>query len=1080
MVTRLSFAVLAATFLAEGQNIRSSLSGRVTDPSGAVVASAQVSIVNDGNNQRRAVTVSTTGEYSIPQLEPGTYTFTVEMTGFRREVMRKLILETGQDVRVDVSLKIGAVSESVEVEASAPLVNADNAATGGVVEQRKIVELPLNGRNYLQLATLEANVLPAAQGSSNASRGGLNIAGGSEVSNLFIKDGINNNSASSGSTHTPILDSIREFKVLTGTYSAEFGRQSGAQIMVTSKSGTNELHGALWEFHRNSALDARNFFAPSKPSFRRNQFGGVLSGPVWRDKTFFMMGYEGNRRGQQDATLRAIPPVAFRTGNFSSLATPVRNPKAGNAPFPGNIIPASSFSPQGAALLALYPQPTGTGTNNFNAAAASRFTSEQFIVRGDHRFSDRDSVYLVYEWQDSGTANPFAGVGLPGYGVLASSGTQHAVASWLHVFSPSLVAEGRAGFSRLKVLNVHEDYQIDVVKRLGIQGLTDAGRTPLNNGAPSLTVTGYAGLGGGTSQPQGRGENTHQYVGAMTWIHGAHSTKWGGDYFTFPYNSFNTSFGRGSFQFDGRFSGNSVADLLLGIPFRADRTLGEPFHNSVVNSTGFYFQDDWKITPKLTINLGVRYDLFPAVYERVNKIASWDPRTNTIRVAGGREAYLGPTGQLLLRDRPDVGRTVYKTDYNNFSPRIGLAWRPFGNTSTVIRAGFGSFYNMQSAGNGITPLSRNSPFRESQTAGPFSAPVIPDLANMFTATSSTPTAPGVQEDIRTGYINQWSFGVQRELARNLVIDVSYLGSQGHKLPTSWNLNQALPGTGTVNSRRPYAGWGGIAGGFASSIGNSAFNSMTVRIERRFASGLSFLSSYSYSKIIDQTSGVATSSNASPVLAQDARNLRAERSVADYDTPHRWVLSSVYALPFGKGQRFAANNRVVEAIAGGWQMTSIFTLQSGRPFTVVSGRDESNTDGGADRPNAIGNWRVADPTPGRWFNPCTLTAAGARRNCLADDTPAWQLNAINTFGNAGRNILRGQRSANWDLGIYRNFKIVERLGAQVRAETYNVANRAQFLLPVGNAANVAFGQVTSAAQSDFGAQRQIQFALKLTF
>lgn len=1073
-------AVLLTAIPVAAQNIRAGLSGRVTDPSGAGVASAQLTLVNDGNNQRRVVVASADGEYAIAQLEPGTYTLNVELAGFRREVIRKLILETGQNVRLDVSLKIGAVNESVEVEASAPLVNADNASTGGVVEQRKIVELPLNGRNYLQLATLEANVLPPAQGSSNASRGGLNIAGGSEVSNLFIKDGINNNSASSGSTHTPILDSVREFKVLTGTYSAEFGRQSGAQIMVTSKAGTNDFHGSAWEFHRNSVLDARNFFSPSKPSFRRNQFGGMLSGKIWKDKTFFMMAYEGNRRGQQDATLRAVPPLAFRSGDFRAITTPIRNPRGGNVPFPGNIIPPTAFSPQGAGLLALYPQPTNSGVNNFSAAAASRFTSEQFVVRGDHRLSDRDSFYLVYEFQDSGTVNPFSGVGLPGYGVLSSSGTQHAVASWLHVFSPSLIAEARAGYSRLKILNVHEDYEVDVVKRLGIQGLTDAGRTPFNNGAPSLTVAGYTGIGGGTSQPQGRGENTFQYVGAITWIHGAHSTKFGGDYFTFPYNSFNTSFGRGSFQFDGRFSGNSVADLLLGVPFRADRTLGEPFHNSVVESTGFYFQDDWKVTSKLTINLGLRHDLFPAIYERVNKISSWDPRTNTIRVAGGREAFLGPTGALLLRDRPDVGRRVYQTDYNNFSPRVGLAWRPFGKTSTVLRAGFGSFYNMQSAGNGITPLSRSSPFREAQIAGPFSAPVIPDLANMFTATSSTPVAPGIQEDIKTGYINQWSFGVQRELARNLVIDVSYLGSQGHKLPTGWNLNQALPGAGAVNSRRPYPGWGNISGGFGSSIGNSSFNSLTVRIERRFASGLSFLSSYSYSKIIDQTSGVATSSSASPVFAQNARDLRNERSVADYDTPQRWVLSSVYTLPFGKGQRFAANHRFVDALAGGWQTTAIFTVQSGRPFTITSGRDESNTDGGADRPNVIGNWRVANPTPGRWFNPCTLTAAGVRRNCLADDQPAWQINAINTFGNSGRNVLRGQGAQNLDLGVYRNLRIFERLSAQVRAEVYNVANRAQFLLPVGNAAAVTFGQVTAAANADFGAQRQIQFALKLIF
>jgi hypothetical protein len=1071
---------LAAGFLGEAQTIRSALSGRVTDPSGGVVASAVVTLVNDGTNRRRSIAASANGEYTFPQLEPGAFTLSIEHPGFRREVVKNIILETGQSSRIDVSLGVGSVTESVEVQASAPLLNVDNASLGGVVEQKKIVELPLNGRNYLQLASLEANVLPPAQGSSNASRGGMNIAGGSEVSNQFMIDGIHNNSASSGSTHTPILDSVREFKVMTGTYSAEFGRQSGAQIMVTSKSGTNELHGSLWEFHRNSVLDARNYFAPRKPSFRRNQFGGVLSGKVIRDKTFFLMGYEGNRRGQQDTTLKAIPTTAMRSGNFSALSTVIKDPFNGGAAFPGNIIPSSRFSRQGAGLLALYPEPTGTGATNFNSAAASSFTSEQFIVRGDHRFSDRDSVFLAYEFQDSGTVTPFANVGLPGYGTLSSSGTQHAVASWIHIFSPSLIAEGRAGYSRLKVLNLQQDYEVDVVTRLGIQGLTDVGRTPFNNGAPSLQVTGYAGIGGGTSQPQGRGENTYQYVGSMTWTHGSHSTRWGGDYMTFPYNSFNTSNGRGAFRFDGRFTGNAVSDLLLGMPFRGNRTLGEPFHNSVVQAGSLFFQEDWRVTPTLTVNLGARWDLYPAVYERVNKIASWDPRTNTIRVAGGREAYLDAAGQVTLRDRPDVGRTVYNTDYNNFSPRLGLAWRPFGKSATVIRAGFGTFYNMQSAGNGITPLSRSSPFRDAQQAGPFAATTRPDIVNLFTATTSTPSAPAIQEDIRSAYVNQWSFGVQHEIAKNLALEVAYLGSQGHKLPVSWNVNQSIPGAGSITARRPYAGWGNIQGGFESSIGNSNFNSLTVRLERRFANGLSFLSSYSYSKSIDQTSGVATSSDASPSLAQDARNLGAERAVSDYDTPHRWVFSTVYSLPFGKGQRFASHNPVIDAIAGGWQMTSIFTLQTGRPFTITTGTDQSNTDGGADRPNVIGDWRVDNPTATRWFNPCYLSAAGVRTNCGAGDTPAWQVNAAGTFGNVGRNTLRGQGSANWDLGVYRNIHIYERLNAQIRAEMFNTANRAQFLLPVGTLSSVTFGQVTSAADSDFGAQRQIQFALKLTF
>ena len=863
-LTRLVTILLFLSQITVAQNVRSTLSGRVVDQTGAAVPEASVVVTNTETNQGRTVRANGSGDYIAPELMPGPYVLSIEQVGFQRSVVRGIVLETGQEVRVDVTLKVGAVSESIEVQASAPLVNADTAAVGGVVENRKIVELPLNGRNYLQLAVLQPNVLPAAQNSSNATRGGLNIAGGSEASNLFIKDGVANNSASAGANYTPILDTIREFKVLTGTYPAEYGRMSGAQIVVTSRSGTNAFHGSAWEFLRNSAFDARNFFAPTKPSFHRNQFGGVLGGPVRKDKTFFFVGYEGQKFGQQEASRIPVPPMAFRTGDFSSLSTALKDPRNGNAPFPGNRIPTSAINPAGSGLMALYPTPNASGSANYNVSTTDVLRGNQFMTRGDHRFSEHDSISLIYEWQHSEETDPLKGVAIPGWGVIGDTGTQHAVASWTHIFTPSLLAEARTGYSRQKILNLQQDYAVSVVGSLGIQGLTDVGKIPYNDGAPSVALSGYNSIGGGTSNPQGRGENSFHDTGALTWIHGNHVMKFGVDYLRFLYNSFNVGTGRGGFKFDGRYTGNSAADLLLGTSYTATRNLGDPFTNVIAHAFGTYFQDDWRITPRLTLNFGLRYELFPPIRERLNIIASFDTLTNAITVAGGQQAYLGPAGQLLLRDLPGVGANVYEGDHNNFAPRVGLAWRPFGDTKTVIRAGFGVFYNMQMTGNGVSQLSRSSPFRTNQTAGPFSYPVVTDVRDMFGATSATPVPPGIQKDVRTPYVNQWTFNVQREVARNLVAEVAYQGSEGHKLLYPWNINQAYPGTGTVASRRPYQGWSDITGGFVSSIANSNFNSLALRLERRFDNGLSVLASFLWSKSISNGSGsVATTDDSSP-------------------------------------------------------------------------------------------------------------------------------------------------------------------------------------------------------------------------
>jgi hypothetical protein len=1088
---RSGFALfVGGVFLGSGlyaQGVRATILGRVSDESGAVVPGAQVTITNVGTNEGRTTQTDSGGGYVIPQLLPGEYTLAVEITGFKKEIRKGIVLETGQEARLDVALKVGNVSETIEVTAESPLIQSENMAIGSMVDQKKIVELPLNGRDYLQLAQMAPNVFAPAQGSTLGFRGGFNVAGNSEIANNYIKDGIDNNDETTNQPlHRPILDAVREFRVLTGTYSAEYGRQAGGQIIVTTKSGTNEFHGALFEFHRNSPLDARNYFAPRKPSFRRNQFGGVVGGPIRRDRTFFFAGYEGQRRGQQEAGLAAVPTVAMKGGDFSAISTPIRNPFDNNAPFPGNQIPQSLWSQQGAGLLALYPDPNRAGSPNFESAGTGQFRVDQVSGRIDHRLGAKDNLFGSYEFADSKEffpiSNPLCSArDVPGWGCDELQRTQHLALVWTRVFGPRLINEARFGYTRFGFYRLQEDRDVDVINRLGIGGLTDAGKTPFNNGAPSTLVTGFVTIGGPTNLPQGRHDNTYHYVESMTFIQGNHSMRWGLDIRRFLFNSFFTSFGRGEFRFDGRFAGHSVADLLLGMPFRADRNLGEPFHNALTFSSGYYFQDDWKITPQLTLNLGLRYEFNLPPIEKVNKMASFDPSTNTIKVAGGGEAFIDPiTGLLEMRDRPDVGRRLWETDRNNFAPRVGIAWRPFGGTSTVIRAGFGAFYNYQIVGNGITPLSRNSPFRQRQTSGPFAASARPNLANAFSGIPSV-IPPGIDPNFKTAYINQWSFSIQRELARNFVLDLSYLGSQGHKLPISWNINQALPGPGTVASRRPYPGFGNITGGYIASIGNSNYNAMQFRAERRFSQGLSFISSYTWSKAIDDGPGISTSSEGSGSIAQDARALGAERALADFDVSHRWVFSYVYDLPLGKGRRFSPSNSAASAILSGWQLTGILTLQGGRPFTIVSGTDVSDTDGLNDRPDQIGDWRVPDPRPSRWFSPCTKLASGALRNCAAGDNPAWAIPPAGQFGSVGRNTLRGDGLKNFDFGIYRGFKITENQSLQFRTEVFNLTNHPNFFFPERNLSSTAFGTISRAAfQSQTGAQRQIQFALKYVF
>ena len=1066
--------------------IAATLVGRITDESGAVLPGTTIRIVNTGKNETHTVPVGGNGEYVVPQLAPGGYKITAERSGFRRAVVSNVQLQTGQEARVDIAMHVGDLAQQVDVTSSTPLLATENAAVGNVVDQTKVAQLPLNGRNYLSLALLQPDVLPPAQGSTIGFRGGINIAGSSEISTQYLLDGIDNNDeATNQPLHTPVLDAVQEFRVLTGTYSAEFGRQSGGQVIVTTKSGENQFHGTVWDYYRNSYMDAKNYFASRKLSFIRNQYGLTLGGPIKKDKTFFFVAWESQNRGNGVSSVSSVPPLSFRSGNFSSLNTTLKNPFAAYAPFPGNRIPASLFSPQGLGLLNLYPLPnTNSSQNNISSTTSGQYNSDQFSTRVDQHIGNNDEFYGVYEFLDSGQfyplSNPLCSArAVPGWGCFEYSRTQQATTGWTHIFSPTLVNEARFGYVRFGFQRLQQDFNSDVVNRLGIGGLTDVGVVPNNNGAPQITLTGYTTIGGATNLPQARHDDNYNYIDNLTLTSGSHTFKFGFDYLKILYNSFFVSSGRGAFSFQGSFTGNSVADLLLGIPYQASRNPGPPTHNNISDNVGTYIQDDWKVSPKLTINLGLRYEVDFPLRERVNKLSSFDPVTNTLLDAQGFVYTANPSNGALSSGvwDPNIGHKLYRTDWNNLGPRVGLAYRPGGGSKTVIRSGFGTFYNHQIAGNGMTSLMRNAPFRNGQTAGPFTAGsgVIPSLANAF-LNNSLITPPGVAASFLTAYTNQWTFGLQQEVGSNMVLEVNYQGSESHKLPLPWNINQAFPGSGSVNSRRPYVGWGNITGGFIDSIGNANFNSLNVRLERRFSHGLSFTASYSWAKSIDNGSGISTSSTNSNSTAQDARDLAAERALSDFNVPQRLVFSYVWDLPFS--MHFS---RYINAVISGWQLTGILTAQKGQPFTPYLGTDQSSTAGGADRPNLIGNWNVSNQSVSQWFNACTLLATGALQNCSPGESPAWQQAAAGHFGNAGRNILQGPGLFNFDVGLYRQFRVTEKLGMQLRGEFYNATNHPNFYQPNATVLSTSYGSITQANdEPSSGAQREIQVALKVVF
>jgi Carboxypeptidase regulatory-like domain/TonB dependent receptor/TonB-dependent Receptor Plug Domain len=1050
------------TSIVYGQNPTASITGQVRDQSGGAVPGARVRVINTATNGTRATLTGSDGSYALPLLPIGIDSVTVEASGFKTDQRKGVELQIDQKAEMNFTLQLGEVNDVVNVESEAPLLQTESHSTGTVIENKKIVELPLNSRTFYSLAYLVPGVMPPATNSTLGYRGGFNVAGSSESSNNFTLDGIdNNNDSINGPGFRPSVDSIQEFKVQTGMYSAEYGRSSGGQVVVTTKSGSNALHGTAYEFLRNQVLDARNFFTPASgnPVFKRNQFGATTGGPVIKNRTFFFVNYEGLRLRQEVNATSTVPTADMLNGDFRSLLTlakPVHvvDPTTGLDFAIPNVVPASRMNALGVAMSRYFPAPTlatGPGlapSGNYFFDQLRTESLNQYGIKVDHQLGAKDSLYGTYNHFDDPTFEPSnttcGARTLPGFGCNSGLTTQLAGLVETHIFTPALINEVRLGFNRYRQTRLPPDGTTDFVDQHNIQGVY-IGNFPANYGLPVISIKGFSTLGLNTNLPQDLITNKYQVYDSVVYVKGKNTVKVGFDLRRSQGNDISGSNGRGTFTFNADSttltSGYSPADLLLGYATSSARNQQAPKIYERTWAVNTFLQDDWKLTPTLTLNLGIRWELNTPVVVRYNQLSNFN----------------AATGQLYVAGQNGNSPNVYQYDKNNFQPRLGLAWSA--TSKTVFRAGYGVYGNGPTTYNGIGSIYFNPPFRSPQTFTA-SKTVLVTLDNPFPTAiaSGSTTLTAIAQDFADAYVQQWGAGVQQTISNNVVLDVSYFGSKGTRLPNEININQPLPGPGTsaqVNARRPYPNYGTIS--WFESDANSTFHSLQVKLDKRFSTGFSVLSSYTYSKSIDDSPGFASNSNASKAIPQNAYNLSAERGLSDFDVRQRWVLSPIYQLPFGAG-RSVFPKGAGSKVLGGWQISGILSMQSGSPFTPYYTANLSNTFTSSDRPNVIGNPNTGPKTVQQWFN-----------------TGAFQAPAPGTFGNAGRNIIHGPALYNLDLALSRTFSIRERLALQFRSEFFNSLNHPNFTLPLATVDGAGYGQVTSALDP-----RQLQFALKIIF
>jgi len=1177
-LTFVAMTLLLFTLTAWAQKDTGSIVGTVTDPSGAVLARVPVVVTDVDRGTTFPTITNDSGEYVAGPLKVGRYTVSVEQQGFKKALSQPVSLDVQQRAVVNMRLQIGAGTESVEVSGAAPLLETETSELGQVVDSKRVENLPLNGRNFAQLALLTAGTAPSEPGARDEQNFGFSAGGARSLQNNFLLDGVDNNSNlpdllnETNYVIQPSVEALQEFKVQTNAYSAEFGRGNGAVINAVITSGTNDIHGGLWGFLRNNSLDARNFFDPADkaaPPYQHYQFGGKIGGPIYipgvydgRNKTFFFFDYEGLRIRQSDTQTILVPDDAQRAGDFSSfldLGTVTGVDCNGAATYAGelfntrltqlspssptgvcgvpiggyaadgtptNVIPATLFDPLSKRLIALYPSPNvfGNPAFNFIANPVENTHRNNFDVRVDHRFSDKDNSFFrfSYENQPRIVPSPFQNTFADGGGFFSGNedNSYRSVAlSETHIFKPELINEFRLGYNRINSQRLQFNSATDVSSILGFPGVPFG---PDNGGLPQLTFGDGSAptLGSPTFLPSVELQNSYVLSDNVTWVKGKHTLKFGTEIRREEFTIFQPAASRGTLDFGNGFTdnpavpgtgGNGFASFLIGL---SDGGSINNLHNVDYfrPAYSFYTQDDWRITPKLTLNLGLRYELFTSVKERHDQQGTFDfsdPSNPTIIVPKGQDAQLTPTLASQIRVLPIGSRGLISPDTNNFAPRVGLAYQL--TSRTVLRAGYGIFYGGQENGPysnpspGFSPpffvtQAFNSPCSAS-SANPalFNADpnlnfdcAIPGISNLpgqipgssgiqvgFPANAlvdpNTPTLFSVDPKLVTPYMQQWHLSVQREMGYDTVFEVTYAGSKGSKLFTFFNGNQADPSpdpNAPLAPRRPVPAIDNGIDLFRSS-GSSSYNSLQLRGEKRFSHGFSFLSSYTWSHSIDNASNANLGPTQNNSDFRWFKHPELERGNSDFDVRHRFTASYIYELPFGHGKRFAGDaTGALEKAIGGWQVAGITTISSGNWFTALDANgDFANSDGGAggvsQRPDVIGDPNGKPCVPGTFFNTCAFVDP-----------------ALGSFGSAGRNIVRGPGFQEWDLSIFKTFTIGERSRLEFRSEFFNFPNKTNFLLAKSGPQESNNSTVLGASQFGFltaaRSPRQIQFALKYSF
>ncbi len=1099
---------LAAAFLCSlvsvlppvaGQTVTGTIVGTVYDETGALVPKATVVVTHTATNTARRLQTNERGDYIATSLRPGDYRVAAEQAGFKRTVIENIELLVDQTVRVDLTLRVGELIETVEVTTAPPTVESETSSVGQVIDTHQMVNLPLKNRSFFGLALLSPGVTPQQPGSFVGNRrptpGGLSapafqVGGGRETSNGYLMDGVD---AQDPHYLTPSMfpsvDAIQEFKLQTNAYSAAFGRFA-AQVNVTTRSGTNELHGSAYEFLRNDKLDAPNFFdnfaGIGKAPLRYNQFGGTLGGPVvipglykGKDRTFFFISYEGTRLRRGKTAQASVPTEAQKSGDFSRLGfrnnKPIFDPATTRPdpigksnirdPFPGNRIPQSRFTDFARLMLPFYPSPvreTATG-NNFFTSLSDPSDNNQVLTRFDHHFSGSHNLSVRYSFFD-GTEGIKSAIPLSGR--FNDVRTQNLALSWTHIRSPATLNELRLGYNRPTYLILQEGaFERDFARELGLKNLL---ADPIGWGLPGVAPTGFSSLGIGDANPTTQVSNVYQIVDHVTLIRGSHNIKLGGEGRKTNYNDRSERQIRGQFSFTGVMTANpaasadtgvSLADVILGLPLTATGSSTSLSGNFNGFSYAFFVQDDWKVNPKLTLNLGVRYELntrYSDVQDRLSMVDYWTPG-GRILLAGSSRAYIPGTG---IVDGPETPRGLVPTDTNNWGPRVGFAFRPFGDNRTAIRAGYGIFYSMIELQD-LRTWVRNPPHGEviglrSNQNGNSADPDVLRIWELFPAKgapASRPNVFGPTPDYPDQYYQQWNFTIQQELPGRTLLEVGYIGSKGTRLIQRFNANQAnLPDPDNITpilSRRPFPLFGNTIR-IGDPGANSTYHGGILRLERRFAGGFSFLGSYTWSKSLDGASRIDDQ-------PRDIRNRSLHKGRSEFDIRHRAVISGTWDIPVGPGKRYLSGAGRLGHLVGGWQLNGILSARSGFPFDVTVQGDVCVCGAANQLANLVGDPRKGfNRSREQWFN--TAAFATPRRG---------------TLGNSGRNILDGPGSWELDFSVFKNIPIKERVRLQFRGEFFNIFNHTRFSNPNSQVGNPNYGIIQGAADP-----RIVQLALKL--